>query len=161
MIFLKIDLKKLALIPADKENESHKWGILLVFNQNIKYSYLTKKPLSIEEHNKWWETAFGKEYIYVIKYESEVCGYIRLTKERTISKEKYEISIALLEEFQKFGVGSYTYNLFENEMKKKGIPEIIAQTEFENTLGQRFFEKNKFKKILIKFKKILQNSKLS
>ncbi|MFX1256288.1 MAG: GNAT family N-acetyltransferase [Promethearchaeota archaeon] len=152
---MNINFKNITVIPANKENELHKKGVLKVFNENIEYFHLTEKLVSYEEHSKWWDNAFEDEYIYVILYKTKVCGYIRLTKRKTNSKEKYEISIALRKKIQKYGIGSYAYNLFENEMKKAGIPEIIAITVSKNILGQKFFEKNKFKKNLNRYKKIL------
>jgi len=150
-----MDYDKISLILAEKENEDHKKGILNVFNENIQYSHLTKEPVSYEDHSKWWENAFEDEYIYIILYEKNITGYIRLTKHETKTKENHEISIAISEGFQKSGIGTYAYNLFEIEMKKKGIQEIIANTEIDNILGQKFFKKNKFKKTLTRYEKII------
>lgn len=140
-----VDLNEVSVIPAEKENHMHKKGIWKVFNENIEFSFLTSEPVSFENHCKWWENAFDSEYIYVILYQKEVHGYIRLTKEQTISKEKNEISIAVSKQFHKSGLGSVAYNLIEKEMKEAGISEIIAITDIRNILGQKFFEKNKFK----------------
>lgn len=152
---LNIDFDKINVIPAQKDNEDHKKGILKVFNENIKYFHLTKEPVSYEDHSKWWAQAFIDEFIYVIIYEKEITGYIRLTKYKKETKEENEISIAISEKFQKSGFGTHAYQLFESEMKKIGINKIIAITERDNVLGQRFFEKNKFKKILYRYVKII------
>lgn len=152
---MKIDLNSLSLVLADKNNEIHKKGVFKVFNENIEYFFLTSKPISYEQHSKWWNTIFNKEIIYIIIYQSNVCGYIRLTKERTNTKGKNEISIAILKEYQNASIGTFAYKLFEEEMKKRGISEIIAITNIKNTLGQKFFEKNNFRKSLIKYIKKL------
>lgn len=145
MVVLKIVYKRVKVIQAEINNEAHKKGIWSVKNENLDYSIVTNKFIPYEEHNKWWDTIFDDEYIFVIVYESEVCGYIRLTKKRTSFKEKNEISISLAKKFQDSGLGSYAYNLFEAKMKKNGINQIIALTHINNELGKKFFEKNKFK----------------
>ncbi|MHA1284344.1 MAG: GNAT family N-acetyltransferase [Promethearchaeota archaeon] len=150
---MKIKFENIIIIPAEKENNLHKEGILKVFNENIEFFHLTRKPITKEEHNKWWAKVFEDEIIYMIFYKTNICGYIRLTKKRTNSKEKYEISIALSKKFQNLGIGSYAYKLFENEMIKRGITKIIAYTAIKNSAGQKFFEKNKFKKTFIRYEK--------
>jgi len=152
-IILDINNNKIKVIPARKENIKHKKGILKVFNENIKYFYLTNKPINMKQHDEWWVKAFKNEIIYVILYDMKVSGYIRLAKKRTKTKEKNEISIALSKNLQNSGIGSYALNIFENEMKKKGIRMIIANTKINNSLGQRFFEKNNYKKRLIRYEK--------
>ena len=153
MILLDISINEISLIPVEKENETHKRKVLEIFNENIENFYLTNEPVSYEVHCNWWETNFEKEFIYLISFKSEFCGYIRLTKNRTTTKEKHEISISISRKFQHMRIGTYAYKLFEKEIKKIGIKEIIAITEFSNEIGQKFFEKNGFKKSLIKFLK--------
>lgn len=148
---LNIDFNQIKLIPAEKDNEIHKKGILKVFNENINNFHLTSEPVSYENHYKWWDRNFEKEFIYVIIHNSEICGYIRLTKNRTNTKEKHEISIAILKKYQKLGIGTFAYKLFEKKMKKIGINEIIVNNQIENETGQRFFENLEFKKSLIKY----------
>ncbi len=152
---MDIDYNKIGVIPAEIDNENHKKGILKVFNENIKYFHLTKESVSYEDHSKWWSQAFNNEIIYVIIYEQMVTGYIRLTKFKTDTKEENEISIALSKKFQKSGLGSHAYQIFEKKMKKIGISKIIANTENDNVLGQKFFEKNKFKKKDYRYVKII------
>ncbi|MFX1535459.1 MAG: GNAT family N-acetyltransferase [Promethearchaeota archaeon] len=148
-----MNFKKISVIPAEKDNEMHKRGIWKVFNENIEFNFLTSEPVPYENHCKWWEEAFEKEFIYVILYQSAVCGYIRLTKERTESKEKNEISIGLRKIYQNSGLGSIAYNLFEKKIKDIGVSEIIAITSIRNELGQKFFEKNKFERTRIRYAK--------
>lgn len=155
MVILRIDFEQIKVIPAEKENEEHKKSIWNVFNENLGYNLITSEPVPYEKHSIWWERVFENEYIYVILYKSKVCGYIRLTKYRTELKEKDEISIALKNEFQKMGIGSYAFNLFENKIKEIGITQIVAITDFRNKLGQKFFEKNDFKKFHIRYVKKL------
>lgn len=150
---MEIDLNNISIKIADKDNENHKRCVLKIFNENIQYFHLTKEPISYDNHSKWWDANFKKEYIYLILFHAEIVGYIRLTKKRTETKEKHEISIALLKQYQKSKVGSYSYKLFENEIKKLGVKEIIANTEISNIIGQNFFESNNFSKYMIKFKK--------
>ncbi len=155
MVVLKINFEQIQVIIAEKDNNLHKKGIWIVFNENLEYTLITKEPISYKKHCKWWERAFEKEYIYVILYKLEVVGYIRLTKVRTNSKEINEISIALLSQFQKFGVGAYTYKLFEEHMKKIGIKKIVAITDYRNEGGRKFFEKNGYEKSHIRYAKEL------
>lgn len=148
-----LNYKDIELKLAQKDSESHKKAVWEVFNENIEFFHITSKKVPFADHCKWWEENFDKEYIYIIMYKSEFCGYIRLTKKKTINKKRYEISIALRELFQKSGIGSHAYQLFEKEMKYLGIPEIIANTEIDNTLSKNFFKKNGFIKTNLTFKK--------
>lgn len=152
---MEIDLKKVSLIPAEKNNEDHKKGVRKVFNENIEFFHLTSEPVPYENHSRWWAGAFNKEFIFIISYQSEICGYIRLTKERTNIKEKHEISIAVLKKYQKSGIGTYIYKIFEKEMKKLGVSEIISYIDMNNEAGQKFFEKNNFKRSYIRYLKKL------
>ena len=155
MDILIINFKQIKVIPVDKENEKHRRGVWIVKNENLGYNLITTEPIPYEKHCIWWQNAFEKEHILIILYNSEVCGYIRLTKVRTGSKEKNEISIAISKKFQKTGIGSYAYKLFENKMKEIGVSEIIALNHISNEIGQRFFEKNKFDKTFIRYIKKL------
>ena len=140
-----IDFAKVKLILAEKEVETHRKGIWAVRNENLDYNIITTNTIPYEEHCNWWESVFDKEHIYLIIYRSDVCGYIRLTKYETSSKEKNEISIAVAKQFQNTGIGSFAYNLFETEVNNKyGITQIIANTNIDNDAGKKFFEKNKF-----------------
>ncbi|MFX1500406.1 MAG: GNAT family N-acetyltransferase [Promethearchaeota archaeon] len=150
--FRLIDFK---IIPAEKDHEDHRKGIWTIRNENINYSKTTTQPISYTKHCEWWEYAFDKEYIYLILYKEDIVGYIRLTKNKTSSKEKNEISIALSKNLQGEGIGSYVYMLFEEQIKNLGINKIIAITDIKNTAGRKFFEKNKFKKTHIRFVKDL------
>ncbi len=155
MIKVKIDLVQVKVIPAEKQSDEHKKNVWKIFNENLEFTLTTHEPVPYDHHCEWWETVFEKEYIYVILYETVVCGFIRLTKFSYGSKEPYEISIALGKEFQNSGIGSIGYRLFENEMKKIAIPQIIAKTIGKNIIGQTFFEKNDFKKFIVKYIKKL------
>ncbi len=150
---MNVNFEEVKLILAQKDIESHKKAVWEIFNENIEFFHLTSKKVPYKEHCKWWEEIFDKEHIYIIKFKSEICGYIRLTKKRSDNKEKHEISIALLELFQKSGIGSYAYQLFEKEMKHLGIPELTAKTVIDNIGGRNFFKKNGFEKSIITFKK--------
>ncbi|HEC39578.1 hypothetical protein LCGC14_0577370 [marine sediment metagenome] len=142
---MDIDFEKIKLIQAQKENKFHKKGIWRVFNENLDANIITHESVSYENHCKWWETVFENEYVYIILYQSSMCGYIRLTKNKTSSKEKSVISIALAQKFQHFGIGTYVYKLFEASLKEKGVNQIIALTSLSNKIGQEFFEKNNYK----------------
>ena len=147
---MKIETKQIKVIQAEKENEAHRKGFWVVRNENSDYNLINSELIPFESHCKWWETVFEKECLYCIIYKSEFCGYIRLSKEESQNKEKYEISIAIAKNFQNKGVGSYSYKVFEELMSKTGIREIIALTHLENKAGKRLFEKNGFKKTIIK-----------
>lgn len=143
---MNLNFKNVKVIPAERENNMHKKGIWKIYNENIEFAFLTFEPVPYEQHCKWWESAFDKEHIYVVLHKSKVVGYIRLTKMRTRSKEVNEISIAFAKDYQNKGLGSYTYNIFEKEMKKIGVKKIVALTDTRNKAGQKFFEKIEFEK---------------
>ncbi len=150
-----MDIKAISIIPADRNNEHHSKGVWNVFNDNIGFNVLTTEKVSFENHSKWWNRAFEDEYIYLVLFKDEICGYIRLAKRRTNSKEQNEISIAILNKYHGTGLGTHAYSLFEKEMKKKGIDSIVAITHFNNKKGRSFFEKNGFENIFIKYFKKL------
>ena len=127
--------KNVYVIPADKENKKHKKGVWSVKNENLDYTVINEDFVPYENHSKWWENAFEKEYIYIVLYKSKVCGYIRLTKITSKIKEKNEISIALAKKFQNLGIGTYAYKIFEHEIRMKGITNIIAITNINNHLA--------------------------
>ena len=155
MFKLSFELINFKLIPAEKDNEEHRKGIWTIRNENLEFNRITNQSISYEKHCEWWEYAFDKEYIYVILHKKEIGGYIRLTKNRTSSKEKNEISIALSKNLQGKGIGSYVYKLLEEEIKILGITQIIAITDIKNEAGKKFFEKIKFRKTHIRFAKKL------
>ena len=145
MIILRYDLDQVKVILAKKGDETYRDGLWRVFNENLDANIITHEPVPYEIHCKWWETVFESEYVFVILYQSSMCGYIRLTKNKTSSKEKDVISIALAKKFHHSGIGTYAYKLFEACMKEKGVNQIIALTVLSNKMGQEFFEKNNFK----------------
>lgn len=147
MISLKFKKEEISVNPADKNRESHRRGVWIAFNENIGFNVTTTKPISYENHCKWWEKAFDKEYIYVVLFNEDVCGYIRLTKKGEDSKIINEISIAIIRKLQNSGIGSYAYKLFEKKIKKRGISKIVAKILPDNIKAQNFFLKNGFKQI--------------
>jgi len=142
---LRYDLKQVRVIPAKREDVTYRDGVWSVFNENLDANIITHEPIPYEAHCKWWETVFESEFVYIILYQSSICGYIRLTKNKTSSKEKWVISIALARKFHHVGIGTHAYKLFEACMKEKGVNQIIALTVLSNKIGQEFFEKNNFK----------------
>ena len=152
---IKIDFDLIEVKPAESESEAHKRGIWIVFNENIDYNLKTSAPVPYEDHCIWWEKIFDKEYVYIVHYKSEVCGYIRLTKKRTESKEINEISIAILKKYHNTGLGTISYRIFEEKIKKRGVNLIIALTDKNNKLGREFFEKSKYEKAHIRYVKNL------
>lgn len=157
MVILNLNFEQIKVFIAEKENEMHKKGVWTVFNENLGFNLITTESIPYENHCKWWESAFEQEFIYVVLYQSILCGYIRLTKKRTSNKEKNEISIAISKKYHKSGLGTYAYSIFENEMKKIGVTEIIALTDIRNLGGQKFFEKNNFKKGHIRYVKKIKD----
>ncbi len=151
----KIDLDSIIIRTAESENEIHRKGVWMVFNENIDYNLKTSAPVPYIDHCNWWEKIFDKEYVFVIQYRSKICGYIRLTKKRTESKEINEISVAILKKYHNTGMGTISYKIFEKEIKKMGINQIIALTDINNNLGREFFEKNKYSKAHIRYIKNL------
>jgi len=144
VVILKYDLGQVTVVPAEKGDDTHRDGLWRVFNENLDANIITHEPVPYKNHRKWWETVFEYEFVYIILCQSSMCGYIRLTKNNTHSKEKGMISIALTKKFQQLGIGTYAYKLFETYIKEKGVNQIIALTVLSNTIGQEFFEKNNF-----------------
>lgn len=152
---MKIDFNQIKVIEANKTNKEHREGVWTIKNNNLKYNLVTSKPILYEDHCDWWKSIFDTEYLYLILYNSEISGYIRLTKVRTHSKELNEISIALIEKVHNSGIGTYAYNLFEKMMMEKNIFHLVALTDIKNKQGQKFFEKQGFKKSFLRYIKKL------
>jgi RimJ/RimL family protein N-acetyltransferase len=147
VISLKFKKEDISVNLADKNRESHRRGVWIAFNENLDYNIITTKPISYENHCKWWEKAFDKEYIYIVLFNEDVCGYIRLTKKGDGPKTVNEISIAIIRKLQNLGIGSYAYKLFEKKITKRSILKIVAKVLPNNLKAQRFFIKNGFKQI--------------
>lgn len=152
---MNIKRKTVEIKEAHVNNYHYRKEIWKIFNENLEFTNITDKPVSYKDHCKWWEKIFNFEYIYIILCESEICGYIRITKVSTKNKEKNEISIALSKKYHNKGIGSYAYSLFEEEIKRKGIKRVVANTLFKNKKGIKFFKSNDFVKTHIKFIKKL------
>jgi len=152
---MDLNFDQIMVIPAEKENEAYRKGIWEVYNENVESNLITSEPITYEDHCEWWEGIFEREYIFVIIYRLKVSGYIRLTKIEMAPKRKHEISIAIRKKFQNTGFGTKAYEKWENLVRELGIKKIHALTIIENKLGQNFFEKNKFKKVSIRFEKEL------
>lgn len=147
--------EKIEVIPAQKDNLDHQKGIWIVRNDNINFDLITKEEITYEQHCVWWDKIHDYEYVYVIIFQGKVIGYIRLTKLRTKFKEKNEVSIAIAKDYHNKGFGSQAYEIFEKEMKSKGVSAIIASTHVQNIQGQKFFEKNKFERTYLRYTKKL------
>ena len=139
-------LDKIKVIPANKDDEAHRKGAWIVKNENINFSRRTTEKISFEDHCIWWDNNFDKFHFYIVLFEAEVIGYIRIPKDHPNIMDKNEISIALKLQYRDKGLGSYAYSLFESYMKDLQIPFIVAHTHVNNKKARFFFEKNGFKK---------------
>jgi len=136
---MKIFLKK-----ADFSNIEFLWYLR---NQPDVYKYSrVNRAVSWEEHVNWiFPIILGisSRDLFVIKQGLLPIGQIRFDY---LPDKKAEISIAILKEFRKKGVGQRSFKEALKLLKKTRRAEVIlAEIQKDNIPSQKFFEKLNFK----------------
>jgi len=116
-------------------------------NQPDVYKYSRKnRAASWKEHIDWILPIIlgtAPKDLFVIKRGLLPIGQIRFD---CLPNEKAEISISILKEFRRKGVGLKSCKKAINLLKKtKKVKIILAEVQKDNISSQKFFEKLKFK----------------
>ena len=119
---------------------------------NRRYSY-NSKNIESDEHKKWFENNYSKNYYFTCFYNKKKIGYIRGDN----LNETISISIAIDKKFRKKNIATKCFELFEKKIKVNVI--LFARVLNKNTDSNKFFERNKFS-LLKKDRKILTYYKI-
>ena len=104
---------------------------------NRRFSVNSKK-IEFDEHKKWFENNYSKNYYFTCFYNKKKIGYIRGDN----LNETISISIAIDKKFKKKNIATKCFELFEKKIKVNVI--LFAKVFNKNTDSSKFFEKNKF-----------------
>ena len=119
---------------------------------NRRYSH-NSKNIEFDEHKKWFENNYSKNYYFTCFYNKKKIGYIRGDN----LNETISISIAIDKKFRKKNIATKCFELFEKKIKVNVI--LFARVLNKNTDSNKFFERNKFS-LLKKDRKILTYYKI-
>ncbi|MDC0522134.1 GNAT family N-acetyltransferase [Candidatus Pelagibacter sp.] len=100
--------------------------------------FSNSKNIKFDEHKKWFERNFKKNYYFTCFYNKSKIGYIRGDN----LDESIFISIAIDKKFRKKNIATKCFKLFEKKIKVNSI--LFARVLKKNMNSIKFFEKNKF-----------------
>lgn len=84
--------------------------------------------------------------IHIIKKEDEPIGFLGLTQLKEDSV--YLVALYLLKEYYRKNLGSDTLNYLREQLKEKGVKEIILQAHIDAFWAINFYKKNGFEEIV-------------
>lgn len=133
-----LDINLLRIFDATKKD------LLFFFNlRNKNYINsvsLDKSAINLDDHKKWFAYQINsKNRLYVIKKKNKKIGYLRLNY---ISKNLFEVSIAIIREFQKKNIGTFALQLVERKNPEKSFQAKVLN---KNINSVNFFKKNNYK----------------
>ena len=100
--------------------------------------FINSKKIEFDEHKKWFENNYSKNYYFTCFYNKKKIGYIRGDS----LNDNISISIAIDKKFRKKNIATKCFELFEKKIKVNVI--LFAKAFNKNTDSRKFFEKNKF-----------------
>ena len=115
--------------------------------------FFNSKKIEFDEHKKWFENNYSKNYYFTCFYNKKKIGYIRGDS----LNDTISISITIDKKFRKKNIATKCFELFEKKIKVNSI--LFAKVLNKNTNSSQFFEKNKFN-LLKKDRKILTYYKI-
>ena len=115
--------------------------------------FINSKKIEFDEHKKWFENNYSKNYYFTCFYNKKKIGYIRGDS----LNDTISISITIDKKFRKKNIATKCFELFEKKIKVNSI--LFAKVLNKNTNSSQFFEKNKFN-LLKKDRKILTYYKI-
>ena len=89
-------------------------------------------------NSEWFNKNFKSKYFYTCFYKSEKIGYLRGDENNGV----INISIAIKNKYQKKGLASEFYKIYEKKLKSNSI--LIAQVHKNNNSSINFFLKNDY-----------------
>ena len=100
--------------------------------------FFNSKKIEFDEHKKWFENNYSKNYYFTFFYNKKKIGYIRGDS----LNDTISISITIDKKFRKKNIKIKYFELFEKKIKVNSI--LFAKVLNKNTNSSQFFEKNKF-----------------
>ncbi len=100
--------------------------------------FFNSKNIKFDEHKKWFENNYNKNYYFTCFYNKKKIGYIRGDN----LNETIVISIVIDKNFRKKNIATKCFELFEKKIKVNSI--LLAKVTKKNMSSIKFFEKNKF-----------------
>ncbi len=125
--------------------------ITKVYNHYIKNSTATFHTQEVDElymrNNLPFEHDLYKTYL--IKFNGIECGYAYIGnyKARQAYDRSAEVTIYLMPEFFKKGIGGKTLEFLENEAKTMGLKNLLGIITKENAGSVKLFEKAAYDKV--------------
>ncbi len=104
---------------------------------NRKFSF-NSKNIKYDDHLKWFEDSFDKNYYFTCFNDKKKIGYIRGDK----LNDTIHISIVIDKKQRKKSIATKCFKLFEKKIKVNSI--FLAKVSKKNIASVKFFEKNKF-----------------
>jgi len=123
------------LIDDQKSYLIHKMRNSKIMRNNS----INKRKITFNSHKEWFKKFIHKNKIYLVSYNLNYAGYLRL-KFKQINK--IEISIFIKKKFQNKNIASKILNFALLKYKNY---KFIAKVLKLNIVSQNFFRKNNFK----------------
>ena len=133
-----LDIKLIKICSASKKDELY---FLELRNKNyIKNISINKSKINPKSHKKWFiKQLNSKNEFFFIKKLRKKIGYLRLNY---ITKNLFEISIAISKKFHNNNIGSIALSLIEKKFFEKSFQ---AKVLYKNKNSVIFFKKNNYK----------------
>ncbi len=147
------------IIKIKKATKKNIQFILKVRNQNISRKFSTdKKKIPYLEHYKWFKQNHLKKdfFLYIILVKKKQVGYVRVQK----IEFKNFVSIAILKNWQNFGIAKLALRYVEIEVQKN-IRSIYANVNRYNKNSISLFRGLNYKIYKIEKDKIFMKKELN
>ena len=147
------------IIKIKKATKKNIQFILKVRNQNISRKFSTdKKKIPYLEHYKWFKQNHLKKdfFLYIILVKKKQVGYVRVQK----IEFKNFVSIAILKNWQNFGIAKLALRYVEIEVQKN-IRSIYANANRYNKNSISLFRGLNYKIYKIEKDKIFMKKELN
>ena len=147
------------IIKIKKATKKNIQFILKVRNQNISRKFSTdKKKIPYLEHYKWFKQNHLKKdfFLYIVLVKKKQVGYVRVQK----IEFKNFVSIAILKNWQNFGIAKLALRYVEIEVQKN-IRSIYANVNRYNKNSISLFRGLNYKIYKIEKDKIFMKKELN
>lgn len=147
------------IIKIKKATKKNIQFILKVRNQNISRKFSTdKKKIPYLEHYKWFKQNHLRKdfFLYIISVKKKQVGYVRVQK----IEFKNFVSIAILKNWQNFGIAKLALRYVEIEVQKN-IRSIYANVNRYNKNSISLFRGLNYKIYKIEKDKIFMKKELN
>ena len=118
--------------------EDNNLYFILRNNKKFRKHFFNNKSINKLKHSEWFNKNFKSKYFYTCFYKSEKIGYLRGDENNGV----INISIAIKNKYQKKGLASEFYKIYEKKLKSNSI--LIAQVHKNNNSSINFFLKNDY-----------------